>query len=108
VSAKLRWSHYVEILSIDDNLERSFYEQQCIKERWSVRELRRQKNSALFYRIALSKDKKGVLKLAKKGQIIEKEEDLIKETCVLEFLGIPENYKCCEEELEQKIHSTEY
>lgn len=66
LSGKLSWSHYVELLNIGDDLARSFYEKQCIKENWSVRELRRQINSMLFERIALSKDKKGILELAKK------------------------------------------
>lgn len=96
LSDQLSWSHYVELLTLDDSLERSFYERQCIKEKWSIRELKRQKNSALFHRIALSKDRKGVLKLAQEGQIIEKENDLIKEPCILEFLGLSENYKYSE------------
>ena len=66
---------------------------QCINEKWSVRELKRQINAMLFERIALSKDKKGVLKLAEKGQVIEKSHDLVKEPYILEFLGIPENHK---------------
>jgi len=103
LSGKLSWSHYVELLSVTDDLARSFYEKQCIKENWSVRELRRQINSMLFERIALSKDKKGVLKLAKKGQVIEKEEDIIKDPYVLEFLKIPEKYQYTEKELEQKL-----
>ena len=103
LSHQLSWSHYVELLGISDDLARSFYEKQCIKESWSVRELKRQKDSMLFERIALSKDKKGVLELSKKGQLIEKDEDIIKEPYVLEFLGIPENYKYSEKELEQKI-----
>ena len=120
VSAELSWSHYVELLGIEDNLERSFYEKQCIKEGWSVRELSRQINSALFYRIALSKDKQGVLELSKKGQVIKSDKDIVKDPYVLEFLNIPENYKyhrnqrflghqkssifaCTEKELEQKI-----
>lgn len=57
----------------------------------------------LFERIALSKDKKGVLKLAEKGQVVEKSHDLVKEPYILEFLGIPENHKYSEKELEQKI-----
>ncbi len=69
LSGKLSWSHYVELLGVSDDLARSFYEKQCIKGNWSVRDLRRQINSMLFERIALSKDKKGVLKLAKKGQM---------------------------------------
>jgi len=103
LSGKLSWSHYVELLGVSDDLARSFYEKQCVNENWSVRELRRQINSMLFERVALSKDKKGVLKLSKKGQIIEKEEDIIKDPYVLEFLGIPEHYQYNEKELEQKI-----
>src|SRR3989338_6973351 len=96
VSPKLSWSYYVELLSVEDNLARNFYEKQCINEKWSVRELRRQKNSLLFERIALSKDKQGVLDLSRKGQLIEKPEDLIKDPYVVEFLKIPENYKYSE------------
>jgi len=103
VSGKLSWSHYVELLGVSDDLVRSFYEQQSIKDRWSVRELRRQANSMLFERIALSKDKKAVIELSKKGQLINKEKDIIKEPYILEFLGIPENHKYSEKELEQKI-----
>ena len=103
VSAELSWSHYVELLGIEDGLERSFYEKQCIQEKWSIRELSRQINSALFYRIALSKDKKGVLELSKIGHIIQKAEDIVRDPYVLEFLNIPENYKYTEKELEQKI-----
>ena len=103
LSHKLSWSHYFELLKIEDDLARSFYEKQCIKEKWSVRELKRQKNSMLFERIALSKNKKGVLKLSQKGQVIIKDGDIIKEPYVLEFLGIPEDYKYSEKELEQKI-----
>lgn len=103
LSGKLNWSHYVELLGIEDDLERSFYEKQCERESWSIRELRRQINSALFHRIALSKNKQGVLELSKKGHIIENVEDIVKEPYVLEFLNIPENYKYTEKELEQKI-----
>ena len=91
------------LLSIEDNLARFFYEKECIASHWSTRELERQINSALFERIALSKDKKGVLKLASKGQRIEKPEDVIKDPYILEFLGIPENYHYSEKQLEQKI-----
>ena len=103
VSGKLTWSHFVELLGVSDNMARGFYEKQCIKEKWSVRELSRQINSMLFERIALSKDKEGVLKLAKEGQNIERSHDLIKEPYILEFLGIPENRHYSERELEQKI-----
>ncbi len=103
LSHQLSWSHYFELLKVDDDLTRSFYEKQCIKEKWSIRELKRQKNSMLFERIALSKDKKGVLEISEKGQIIETAKDIIKEPYVLEFLGIPEDHKYSEKELEQKI-----
>jgi predicted nuclease of restriction endonuclease-like (RecB) superfamily len=103
VSGKLSWSHYVELLGVSDDLAREFYEKQCIKDKWSVRELKRQINSMLFERIALSKDKRGVLKLARNGHVIEDQNDIVKEPYVLEFLGIPENYKYSEKELEQRI-----
>lgn len=101
----LTWSHYYEILKADTDLEISFYSKQCEKERWSVRELRREMNSMLFHRIALSKDKEGVLKLASEGHTVETPEDLIKDPFVLEFLNIPEQFKYLEGDLEEKIIS---
>ncbi len=103
VSAELSWSHYVELLGVDDALERSFYENQCVNEKWSVRELSRQMNSALFHRLALSKNKQEVIELSRTGQFIEKHEDIIKDPYILEFLEIPESYKYTEKELEQKL-----
>jgi len=103
VSAELSWSHYIELLSIDEPLERSFYEKQCTTERWSVRELSRQMSSALFHRLALSKDQKGVIELSKKGQFIENHEDIIKDPYVLEFLKISESHQYTEKELEQRL-----
>jgi predicted nuclease of restriction endonuclease-like (RecB) superfamily len=103
VSHQLSWSHYIELLKIDDDLERNFYQQQTIKENWSIRELKRHKISALFQRLALSKDKKGILALAKKGHIVECGTDIVKDPYVLEFLNIPEKYRYSEKELEQKI-----
>ena len=103
LSDQLTWSHYIELLTLEDDLERSFYEKQCLNEKWSLRELKRQINSVLFHRIALSKDKKGVLELSKKGHVLDAPKEIVKEPFVLEFLGIPENYKYSEQELEQKI-----
>jgi len=80
----LSWSHYVELLSISDDLERSFYEQQIIIDKWSVRELKRQKKTALFHRLALSKDKEGILALAKKGHKIQTSDDLVKDPYIFE------------------------
>ncbi len=103
LSHKLSWSHYVEFLKIDDKLERSFYEQQTLNENWSIRELKRQKKSSLFLRLAASKKKEEILQLAKQGQIVEKPEDLIREPYVLDFLHIPEPYNLSESELESRI-----
>lgn len=103
VSAELSWSHYVQLIGIEDDLSRGFYEKQCIKEKWSVRELSRQKDSALFERLALSKDKRGVMELSHKGQQIKHPRDIIKEPYVLEFLGIQPDLNHSEAELEQKI-----
>ena len=103
VSDQLTWSHYTELLDISDDNSRAFYEKQCILENWSVRELRRQIASALYTRLLLSKDKKGLLELSKKGQVIEKPKDIIKDPYILEFLNIPEDYKFSEKELESKL-----
>jgi len=99
----LSWSHYVEILKISDKLERSFYLQQTINEKWSVRELIRQKKSSLYLRLAASKDKKGILELAQKGQIIQTPEDIIREPYTLDFLKIPESHRYTEKQLEDRI-----
>lgn len=100
VSHKLSWSHIVELLKIDDALERSFYEKQSLIENWSVRELVRQKETALFARFALSKDKEGILKLAADGQQFNEPKDILKDPYVFEFLKIPEPYRLSEQSLE--------
>ncbi len=99
----LSWSHYVELLKISDKLERSFYMQQTLLEKWSIPELKRQKKSSLFLRLAATKDKEGILKLAKQGQIIQQTSDLIREPYVLDFLKIPEPHHLSESELESRI-----
>ena len=103
LSDKLSWSHYIEILKIDNELERNFYLKQCEKENWSVRELKRQMKSMLFHRIALSKDKESILKLSQKGQEIATAKDIIKEPFIFEFLGIEQDYRFLESELESKL-----
>ena len=103
VSDKLSWSHICELITIDDDLERSFYEKECIASHWNVRSLRRQMDSALFLRLAASKDKEGVLQLAQKGIVIQQPEDVIKDTYTLEFLGLPEKKKYSERDLEQRL-----
>jgi predicted nuclease of restriction endonuclease-like (RecB) superfamily len=103
VSANLSWSHYAELLAIKDQFERSFYEIQCAKENWSLRELQRQKNSSLFQRLALSKSKDEIISMSKNGQIIESGKDIIKDPYILEFLDLPENSLFAEKDFEQKI-----
>jgi predicted nuclease of restriction endonuclease-like (RecB) superfamily len=100
---KLTWTHYIFLMRIDDEKERSFYEIECEKYNWSVRELKRQYDTALYTRLALSRDKEGILKLSKEGQIIEKPKDIIKDPYILEFLGLPELNQYSESELEQEI-----
>ena len=99
----LTWSHYIFLLSIDELQERKFYEIEAIKYRWSLRELKRQYDSALYARLALSRDKEGILKLSVQGQIIEKPKDIIKDPYILEFLGLPELHQYSESELEEEI-----
>jgi len=103
LSRKLSWSHYCLIIRLDNPLARKFYIKEIENENWSVRELDRQINSMVFERIALSKDKKGVLKLSQKGQLIEKAEDLVKDPYILEFLGLEESRRYSETDLEEKI-----
>ncbi len=100
---QLSWTHFVELLKISDPLERSFYEKQTIIEKWSTTDLIRQKNSLLFLRLAASKDKDGILQLAKQGQMIQQPADILREPCVLEFLKIPEAYHLSETDLETRL-----
>ena len=103
VSDKLSWSHICELIKIDDDLERSFYEKEAVSEKWGVRELQRQMESALFLRLAVSRDKEGILSLAQEGIEIQTPEDVIKNTYTLEFLNIPELKQYSEGDLEQRI-----
>lgn len=103
VSDKLSWSHICELIKLDDDLERSFYERQTVNENWSVRELQRQIDSALFLRLAVSRDKEGILSLAQRGIEVQKPEDVIKSTYTLEFLNLPEPKQYTESDLEQRL-----
>jgi predicted nuclease of restriction endonuclease-like (RecB) superfamily len=99
----LGWSHYVSLLTIDSPDERRFYEIEAAANQWSVRELERQIASSLYQRLALSRDKDEIRRLAAEGQIVEKAADLIKNPLVLEFLGLDERPHYTEEELESAI-----
>jgi predicted nuclease of restriction endonuclease-like (RecB) superfamily len=100
---KLGWSHYVQLLKIKADDERSFYEIEAGNNNWSVRELQRQYGSSLFERLALSKDKDGVRRLAEKGQILEKPVDAVKSHYVLEFLELQEDNRYSESDMETAI-----
>ena len=99
----LSWSHYVVLMTIQDPEERSFYEIESAQSNWNVRELKRQKASCLYERLALSRDKEGVRKLAREGQVIVRPEDLLKEPLVLEFLGLDDKASYSENDMEQAI-----
>ena len=103
VSAKLSWSHYLELIKIDEEPKRNFYLNECINSKWSVRELQRQKASLLYERLTLSADKEKILELSEKGQILETSKDLVKDPFVLEFLDIKENTDYLESDLKKNI-----
>ena len=99
----LSWSHYLMLIAIDDLNERKFYEIESKANIWSLRELKRQYNSGLYMRLALSSDKKGIIELAQKGQLLQKPIDAIKEPYILEFLQFKEHYRYSENDLENEL-----
>jgi len=99
----LSYSHYLFLMRIDNPEERKFYEIESSQNNWSLRELKRQFDSALFERLSLSKDKEKVKSLAVQGQIIENPCDIVKDPYVLEFLGLPEKAYYSESELESRL-----
>ncbi len=99
----LSWSHYVFLMGIKNAPERCFYEIEANSQGWSLRELKRQFNTGLYERLALSRDKDGIRKLAAEGQIVSSPEDLLKDPYVLEFLGLDERTKYSESDLETAI-----
>lgn len=100
---KLSWSHYLILMRMENIEERNFYEIESIQNNWSLRELRRQIDSALYERLVLSRDKEKVKELAFKGQVIEKPEDVVKDPYILEFLGLEEQSNYSENKLEKEI-----
>jgi len=100
---ELSWSHYLTLMRIDDESERKFYEIEAVKNNWSIRELKRQYDTALYTRLTLSRNKEKIKELSVKGQVLEKPKDAIKDPYILEFIGLPENAEYSENDLEQKI-----
>ena len=99
----LPWSHYLLLMRIKDEKERRFYEIEATQGTWSIRTLQRQYNSSLYERLALSRDKEEVLRLASEGNIIEKPADIVKQPTVLEFLRLEERTSYSESDLETAI-----
>lgn len=100
---QLSWSHYLKLMRIEDVDERNFYEIESYKNNWSLRELERQYNTALYTRLSLSRNGSQVRRLAKEGQLLQKPQDAIKDPYILEFIGLPEQSTYSESELEQKL-----
>ncbi len=103
VPAKLSWTHIIVLLGISDLYARKFYEKQCVLENWSYRQLETQIDASLFERLALSKNKKGVLKLSAKGHAVSQPADAVKDPYVLDFLKIPQSHRLSEKNLETKL-----
>lgn len=99
----LSWVMYIQLMRITNVQERNFYEIEAYKNKWSKRELERQYSSSLYERLVLSRDKEGILELSKKGQIIEKPTDAIKDQYILEFLDLREDERYSEKDLETRI-----
>jgi predicted nuclease of restriction endonuclease-like (RecB) superfamily len=103
LSPNLSWTHYRTLLRVDKPETRAFYEIEAIKNNWSARELERQINSLLFERLAKSRDKAGLMKLATKGHEVQQALDVFKDPVVIEFLGLPESSRLVESELEEAL-----
>ncbi|MBI3353054.1 MAG: DUF1016 family protein [Nitrospirae bacterium] len=99
----LSWTHYRTLLRVEKQEARAFYEVEAIKNNWSVRELERQINSLFYERLAKSRDKAGLMKLALKGQEVTKPLDAFKDPVIIEFLGLPESPRLVESDLEQAL-----
>ncbi len=105
MSAKysLSWSHYLFLMGISNEIERKFYEIEATNRNWSLRKLKRQFSSSLYERLALNRDESGIEELSEKGQVVDKCATIVKDPYVLEFLGLDENNKYSETELETAI-----
>ncbi len=103
VPFRLGWTYYIFLMGIENPDERSFYEIETVTQGWNLAELKRQFESSLYERLALSRDKTGIRKLAQKGQHVENPQDLLKEPLVLEFLGLSDQALYSESDLETAI-----
>ena len=99
----LPWTHFIELIRMDDPLKRAFYEVETLRNRWSVRELKRQLNSLLYERVGLSRDQAGVLSLAKEGELITTPSEMVRDPYVFEFLGLKREELYTESQLERAL-----
>ena len=99
----LSWSHYLQLMRIEDENERNFYEIEAANSNWGIRTLQRQYNSSLYERLALSRDKNEVMKLSKEGIVVTSPQDIVKQPTVLEFLGLEEKTSYSESDLETAL-----
>ena len=100
---ELPWTHFIELIRMDDQLKRAFYEVEALRNRWSVRELKRQINSLLYERVGLSRDQEGVLALAKEGELVTTPTEMVRDPYVFEFLGLQRAARYTESHLEQAL-----
>ncbi len=103
LNPNLSWTHYRTLLRVDRTQTRAFYEIEALNNNWSARELERQINSLLYERLAKSRDKTGLMKLATKGHDIQKPTDVFKDPVVIEFLGLPESHRLVESKVEEAL-----
>jgi predicted nuclease of restriction endonuclease-like (RecB) superfamily len=101
----LSWSHYLVLMRIKDENARRFYEIEAARQQWTYRQLQRQYGSSLYERLALSRDKDEVMRLAQEGLVLEKPRDMLKNPLVLEFLDLEERAAYSESDLESAIIS---
>ena len=102
-SSRLSWSHYRALTTVNEAAARAFYEIEAAREGWSVPNLERQIHTQLHLRLLKSRDKEGVLSLARRGQAVERPVDLIKSPVVLDFLGLPDHARLRESDIEGAI-----
>jgi predicted nuclease of restriction endonuclease-like (RecB) superfamily len=103
LNPNLSWSHYRSLLRVDRQTARNFYEVEAVNHGWTVRELSRQISSLLFDRLAKSRDKEGLMRLAVHGQEVAQPIDVMKDPVVLEFLDMPASPRLVESKLEQAL-----
>ncbi len=102
---KLSWTHYQVLMRIENEEERAFYEEEAFRSAWNVKNLKRQYNSSLYERLALSRDKEDVMRLANEGNVPYEPKDILHTPYVLEFSGLEDKDVYHESDLENAVLS---